>query len=71
MKDWLQENPDGLKDAFEQYFKALPAEARKVSNRGSFPFPACSYPSLRTDIQRPCHRGCEYLNGLPLTNTMR
>jgi hypothetical protein len=32
MKDWLEENPNGLKDAFEQYFKALPADVRKVSN---------------------------------------
>jgi hypothetical protein len=41
MKDWLEENPSGSKEAFEQYFKALPADARKVSNRTGrrFPFP--------------------------------
>jgi hypothetical protein len=40
MKDWLGENPNGLKDAFEQYFKALPADVRKVSNHtgSNFPF---------------------------------
>jgi hypothetical protein len=32
MKDWLEENPNGLKDAFEKYFKALPENVRKVSN---------------------------------------
>jgi hypothetical protein len=36
MKDWLEDNPNGLKDAFETYFKALPPEVRKVSN---FPSP--------------------------------
>jgi hypothetical protein len=39
MKDWLEENPDGLKDAFEQYFKALPPDVRKVSNDSNFTFP--------------------------------
>jgi hypothetical protein len=38
MKDWLGENPNGLKDAFEQYFKALPADVRKVSNHSNFSF---------------------------------
>jgi hypothetical protein len=32
MKDWLEENPNGLKDAFEKYFKALPKNVKKVSN---------------------------------------
>lgn len=32
MKDWLENNPNGMKDAFEQYFKALPADGRKASN---------------------------------------
>lgn len=31
MKDWLQENPNGSKDAFEKYFKALSADVKKVS----------------------------------------
>jgi hypothetical protein len=31
MKDWLKGNPDGLKVDFEQHFKALPADIRKVS----------------------------------------
>ncbi len=39
MKDWLEENPNGLKEVFEQYFKTLPADARKVSNHRRFPFP--------------------------------
>jgi hypothetical protein len=49
MKDWLEENPDGTKDSFERYFKALPADVRKVSNHSNFPFPptltrvACSH----------------------------
>jgi hypothetical protein len=38
MKDWLEENPNGLKDAFERYFKALPVDARKVSNCSGFWF---------------------------------
>jgi hypothetical protein len=33
MKDWLQENPGGSKDAFEHYFKALPADVKKVRDR--------------------------------------
>ncbi len=32
MKDWIEENPNGLKDMFELYFKALPMNVRKVSN---------------------------------------
>jgi hypothetical protein len=39
MKDWLNDNPNGLKDAFEQYFKALPPDIRNVSNHSRFPFP--------------------------------
>ena len=38
MKDWLEENPNGLKDVFEQHFKVLPVDARKVSNPSSFSF---------------------------------
>jgi hypothetical protein len=38
MKDWLEENPNGLKDAFEQYFKALPPDVRKVSIHSNFTF---------------------------------
>jgi len=37
MKDWLVENATGTKDAFEQYFKTLPADVRKVSNHSNFP----------------------------------
>jgi hypothetical protein len=37
MKDWLEENPNGSKDSFDQYFKALPADVRKVSNNLSYP----------------------------------
>ena len=49
MKDWLEENPNGLKDAFEQHFKALPADARKVSNPSSFSFlPALTLVRLQT-----------------------
>jgi hypothetical protein len=33
MKDWLEENPDGLKDMFELYFKALTMDVRKVRNQ--------------------------------------
>ena len=32
MRDWLEENPNGLKDTFEQYFKSLPVDVRKVSH---------------------------------------
>jgi hypothetical protein len=32
MKEWLEDNPNGLKHAFEEYFKALPADVRKVSD---------------------------------------
>jgi hypothetical protein len=35
MKDWLEENPNGLKDAFEKYYKALPADAKRVSTATS------------------------------------
>jgi hypothetical protein len=38
MKDLLEENPNGLKDSFEQYFKMLPTHVRKVSNY-NFPIP--------------------------------
>jgi hypothetical protein len=30
MKDWLRENPNGSKVAFEKYFKALSADVKKV-----------------------------------------
>jgi hypothetical protein len=30
MKEWLDENPNGSKDAFETYFKALTPEVKKV-----------------------------------------
>jgi hypothetical protein len=30
MKEWLIENPNGSKDAFEKYFKAIPANIKKV-----------------------------------------
>jgi hypothetical protein len=33
MKDWLLENPNGLKGAFEEYFKALPADVKKVCGK--------------------------------------
>ena len=39
MKDWLEENPNGTKDAFELFFKALPADARKASIHSNSPFP--------------------------------
>ena len=39
MKDWLEKNPNSLKDTFEQYFKALPPDTRKVSNHVCFPLP--------------------------------
>ena len=39
MKEWLEENPNGSKDAFEQYFKALSASVRKVSSCSYSPFP--------------------------------
>jgi hypothetical protein len=32
MKDWLEENLNGLKDVFEKYFKAFSENVRKVSN---------------------------------------
>ena len=38
MKDWLEVNTNGTKDAFEQYFKALPTDVRKASNHSNFPF---------------------------------
>lgn len=36
MRDWLERNPNGLKDAFETYFKTLPADVKKVSNLINF-----------------------------------
>lgn len=33
MKDWLLENPNGSKDAFEKHFKALPAGIKKVRDQ--------------------------------------
>ncbi len=39
MKDWLEENPNGSKDAFELYFKALPPDLRKVSDQYISSFP--------------------------------
>lgn len=36
MKNWLHENPNGSKDAFEKYFRALPADVKKVRDQ---PFP--------------------------------
>jgi hypothetical protein len=39
MKDWLEENPNGLKDAFEEYFKALPVDVKKVHSCSNSPFP--------------------------------
>jgi hypothetical protein len=30
MKDWLEQNPDGSKDAFDRHFKVLSQEDRKV-----------------------------------------
>lgn len=30
MKEWLEEHPDGLKDAFELHYKSLTHEAKKV-----------------------------------------
>ncbi len=35
MKEWLQENPNGSKGAFEKYFKGLSADVRKVCDRPS------------------------------------
>jgi hypothetical protein len=42
MKDWLHANPNGSKDAFEKYFKGLPAPAKKVCDQ--------YFPSLLTLI---------------------
>jgi hypothetical protein len=39
MKEWLEENPNGSKDAFERYFKTLPADVSKVRNHSNCPFP--------------------------------
>jgi len=39
MKDWLDENPSGSKDAFEKYFKALPMDIRSVSTATSYLLP--------------------------------
>lgn len=39
MQDWLEENPNGLKDTFEKYFKALSENVRKVSSCSNSPFP--------------------------------
>jgi hypothetical protein len=39
MKDWLEENPNGSKDAFELYFKDLTVDVRKVRNRYILSFP--------------------------------
>jgi hypothetical protein len=36
MKDWLDENPNGSKDAFEKYYKALDTDIKKVCD-ASFP----------------------------------
>jgi hypothetical protein len=30
MKDWLEQNPNGSKDGFESYFKALSPDEKKV-----------------------------------------
>jgi hypothetical protein len=32
MKDWLEQNPNGSKNAFEEYFKALTPDVIKVCN---------------------------------------
>ena len=40
MTDWLHENPNSSKDAFEKHFKALPADLKKVHDQ--------SFPSLLT-----------------------
>jgi len=32
MKDWLEQNSNGSKDAFEKYFKALAPDVKKVCN---------------------------------------
>ena len=42
MKDWLNTNPNGSKDVFETYFKALPVPAKKVCDQ--------YFPSLLTLI---------------------
>ena len=39
MKDWLEKNPNGLKDTFEKYFKELPADVKNVGYCSNFPFP--------------------------------
>ena len=58
MKDWLNDNPNGLKDAFEQYFKALPVDIRKVSNNSHFPFPLALVIMFCVDIQGSCNYSC-------------
>jgi hypothetical protein len=30
MKEWLEQNPNGSKDAFEKHFKALSQDEKKV-----------------------------------------
>jgi hypothetical protein len=50
MKDWLQVNPNGSKEAFEKYFKALSADAKKVCYQ---PIPiSSSTDRLRTQIYK-------------------
>jgi hypothetical protein len=37
MKEWLLDNPNGSKDAFEKHFKAIPADVKKVCDLLPFP----------------------------------
>ena len=53
MKDWLEQNPNGLKDTFKEYFRALSADARKVSTATSCFLLLDSISPI--DIQRLCY----------------
>jgi hypothetical protein len=48
MKDWLEDNPNGLKDAFEKYFKELPVDVRKVRK--------CSYSHILFTLTLLCEQ---------------
>ena len=45
MKEWLEQNPNGSKDAFEKYFKALTQDVKKVCDDTNDSFPFLDVPS--------------------------
>ena len=64
MRNWLEENPNGLKNTFEKYFKMFLVDVRKASTalHGLY----CIYSDLYVDIQGLCHCSstCYIINSL-------